>query len=257
VSRRAHEESVQFADAVAATLALVAVAGVLAARRGQPWVAGPVPVGVAAVTTVALVVPAMVAAGSHPHAARASARDVAEAAALVAETVRTLPRFADVPTIEAMGYRTIADGDTSFEHFVNWDLVADGRVLDPDHPESLVFAVDPATRARTLSAAMFMANPGDTLDTVPGLGGALLQWHIHDDLCFEGEPRAWRVADVTEPGTACRPGTVRLSLSTVPMVHVWIIPHRCGPFAALDGDGAGQIKPGEKRRCDGAHGHHG
>jgi hypothetical protein len=38
------------------------------------------------------------------------------------------------------------------------------------------------------------------------------------------------------------------------MVHVWIIPYECGPFAALEGDGAGQIRPGEERRCDHAHG---
>ena len=52
----------------------------------------------------------------------------------------------------------------------------------------------------------------------------------------------------------CRPGTFRLSQVAVPMVHVWITPHRCGPFAALEGDGAGRIKPGEERLCDHAHG---
>ena len=25
------------------------------------------------------------------------------------------------------------------------------------------------------------------------------------------------------------------------MVHVWIAPHECGPFAALEGHGAGQV----------------
>jgi hypothetical protein len=38
------------------------------------------------------------------------------------------------------------------------------------------------------------------------------------------------------------------------MIHVWIVPHECGPFAALEGVGAGQIKPGEERLCDHAHG---
>ena len=39
------------------------------------------------------------------------------------------------------------------------------------------------------------------------------------------------------------------------MLHVWITPHPCGPFAALEGVGAGQIKEGETRLCDTAHGH--
>ena len=40
----------------------------------------------------------------------------------------------------------------------------------------------------------------------------------------------------------------------VPMIHVWVVPHQCGPFAALEGVGAGQIKEGETRLCDHAHG---
>ncbi len=38
------------------------------------------------------------------------------------------------------------------------------------------------------------------------------------------------------------------------MIHVWTVAHPCGPFAALEGIGAGQIKPGETRLCDHAHG---
>ena len=38
------------------------------------------------------------------------------------------------------------------------------------------------------------------------------------------------------------------------MIHVWIQKHPCGPFAALEGVGAGQVKPGETAACDHAHG---
>jgi hypothetical protein len=242
------------------------------ARAPRP-IAKAVLIGVAVATTVALVVPAVAATRSHstagdhhavPYTATlpvdlsgvpgVSATDVADAEALVTETIQTLPRFADIAAVAAMGYHTINDEDTGFEHFVNWELVSDGRVLDPGHPESLVFTVDTATGRRILSAAMFMANPGDTLDTVPRLGGALVQWHIHNDLCFEGPQDAWRVAEVTEPGDDCPRGTFRLAQSTVPMVHVWVVPNRCGPFAALEGEGAGQIRRGEKRLCDHVHG---
>jgi hypothetical protein len=38
------------------------------------------------------------------------------------------------------------------------------------------------------------------------------------------------------------------------MVHVWIVPQRCGPFAALEGIGGGQVKAGEVALCDHVHG---
>ena len=43
-----------------------------------------------------------------------------------------------------------------------------------------------------------MLTPADTLDTVPDLGGALTQWHIHDNLCFTNEPGDYKVAGTHE-----------------------------------------------------------
>jgi hypothetical protein len=297
------KESVQFADAVAAGLAAVAVVGALAALAGRrSSTAGPHPavVGVATVAVLALAVPGMVRTGSHSHAGGHGAAETAahshgagtddhadhadqaavaepkpydatlpvdlggtpgvtaeqqaEAEDLVTISLQKLPQFSDIPTIEAMGYRSIGDAGTGNEHFMKWDLISDGRVLDPDYPESLVFDVNRETGQKTLAAAMYMANLGDTLDTVPALGGDLVQWHIHDNLCFMGETNAWRVGDVAPPGEECRPGTFRVGNNHVPMVHVWIRPHPCGPFAALEGIGGGQIPVGEERLCDHAHG---
>jgi hypothetical protein len=183
-----------------------------------------------------------------------SAEQQAEAEALLTVSLQKLPQFADIPTIEAMGYHSIGDGFTGHEHFMKWDLISDGRVLDPDYPESLVFEVDRATGEKRLAAAMFMANLDDTLETVPDVGGDLIQWHVHDNLCFTGEALAWTVAGIAEPGTPCPDGTVRLSDNLVPMIHVWIVPHECGPFSALEGVGAGQVAPGETRMCDHVHG---
>ena len=39
-----------------------------------------------------------------------------------------------------------------------------------------------------------------------------------------------------------------------PMIHVWIKKNVCGPFAALEGVGAGQVPPGQTKLCDHAHG---
>jgi hypothetical protein len=176
----------------------------------------------------------------------------AEAERIVTITLQKLPQFADPATAEARGYRSIRDGITGFEHFMKWDLIDDGRVFDPDYPESLVYKVAP-DGTRTLAAAMYMANQGTSLEDVPDVGGDLIQWHVHDDLCFAGEPGAWVVAGVAPPPQECRPGTQRLGPPT-PMVHVWITPHECGPFSALEGVGAGQIAEGEERLCDHHHG---
>ncbi|HEX5365659.1 MAG TPA: hypothetical protein VFW63_03210 [Acidimicrobiales bacterium] len=287
-------EPAQFADTLCAALAVVAVAGALAALLGGASTLGrshPVLVGVAAVAAVGLAVPGMVATGGHDHAGGhghaetagghshgaagppapydgtlpvdlggvpgVSPEEQAAAEDLVERSIKALPAFADIPTIEAMGWHSIGDAGTGTEHFVNWPLIGDGRVLDPERPESLVFDVDPGTGERTLAAAMFMANLDDTLATVPRLGGALVQWHVHDNLCYGGEPNRWTVRSVTPPDQPCPQGTSRLSDNPVPMVHVWIRPNGCGPFAALEGVGAGQVAPGEERSCDHAHGAHG
>jgi hypothetical protein len=179
----------------------------------------------------------------------------AEAENLLAVTLLRLPQFADPAVAEARGYHSIGDGVTGFEHFVNRDLIDDGQILDPDYPESLVY--QRVYRRETgagleLVAAMSMLERGSTIDDVPDFGGDLIQWHVHDNLCFTPDPAAPRVSSVTPAGQPCPGDTVRGS--QVPMLHVWITPHRCGPFAALEGVAGGQVVGGGTRLCDHAHG---
>ena len=168
---------------------------------------------------------------------------------LVETTLDELPQFADPAHAEDVGFRSIGDGFTGHEHLINWSYLTDGRTLDPNYPESLVY--DTTGPTRKLVSAMFMLEPGSTLDDVPDIGGPLTQWHIHDDLCFTDDPEAPRVAGLTSVGGTCTPPLKKLP--PVPMIHVWIVANPCGPFAALEGVAAGQIKPGEERLCDTAH----
>ena len=284
-------EPVQAADGLAAALA--AVSGVAAAwtlKRRHSVPRDPAFLVIAVVALAVVAFPGMVEAGNHVHVHTATAQSVvvgsdgqatlstapaavptkpydptqpidlggvtgvtpeqqARAENEVAITVMRLPQWADPATAEAAGYRSIGDGFTGFEHYINWSYLNDGRILDPDHPESLVYAVTGTTKK--LESAMYMLPPGSTLDTVPDLGGALTQWHIHDNLCFTGGD-APRVVGLTNGDGTCTPPTVKLQ--PVPMIHVWIVPQRCGPFAALEGVGAGQVKPGEQQACDHVHG---
>jgi hypothetical protein len=170
---------------------------------------------------------------------------------LVAVTLVRLPMWSDYRTAEAAGFHSIGDGATGFEHFINWDWINDDTTLDPDHPESLVYKPQP-DGSKKLVSAMYMMPDTMKLDEVPNIGGALMQWHIHDNLCFTNDPVAPRVAGVIASGGTCNPPLV--AFRPAPMIHVWITPHKCGPFAALEGVGAGQINDGEARLCDHAHG---
>ena len=80
-------------------------------------------------------------------------------------------------------------------------------------------------------------------------GGRLMQWHVHENLCWRGGENGPQVAGVTDAEGNCPEGTVRAGGDN-PMVHVWIAAHECGPFAALEGHGAGQAAAADGTRTD-------
>lgn len=276
-----------------AVAAVLAVAAHLWGRTKLRLAGVPLVAGGTAVLVAALAVPGMLSAGSHSHAEGATghghdatahddgadlptvtehvavvvppkpydpslpidlggvdgvtAQEQARAENLIAVTLLRLPQFADAAAVEAMGFASIGDGFLGHEHYLNPANMNDDKILDPDYPESLVF--DTSVQPKRLAAAMFMLNAGDTLADVPELGGKLTQWHVHDNLCFAGA----RVAGLTDAAGSCAPGLTKGP--EVPMIHVWIEPHECGPFAALEGVAGGTIASGEERLCDQAHGH--
>jgi hypothetical protein len=281
-------EPPQMADSMAAGLALLSVLAVgaqLVSYADRAIRRSPLFTGAAAITVAALAVPGMLAAGSHTHShgAAGHTHDGTSAAAghthtsavppkpydptlpidlsgvpgvtpqqqaaaenLLVVTITRLPQFSDPAVAEAHGFKSIGDGFLGYEHYLNLANMNDDKLLDPDYPESLVY--DTSVTPKRLAAAMFMMNPGDTLADVPELGGKLTQWHVHDNLCFDGP----RVAGLTDADGNCRPGLAKGA--ETPMIHVWIESHPCGPFAALEGVGAGTIAEGETRLCDHVHG---
>lgn len=271
-----HVEPVGWADATAATLAGLAVvlaASPLVAAMPRRVLRSGALIRAAVVPVAAVTIAGMVAldghgpAATHAHTNAAvppkpfvpgepidlggvpgvTPEQQAQAENLLAATLYYLPRWADYRTAEAEGWRSIHDGATGYEHFVNPAKYDDGKVLDPTAPESLVYRFE--NGRRKLVAAMFMLKPGTTLADVPPVGGKLMQWHIHDNLCFTP---AGAVGGLRPPGGACRDGLV--PGGEQPMIHVWIEPHPCGPFAALDGIAGGTIAPGETKLCDHVHG---
>ena len=171
---------------------------------------------------------------------------------LVASTVRDLPQWSDIGVVEAAGFRSIGDALSGHEHYINFDWIDDNVILDGDFPESLVFEPQP-DGSKKLVSAMYMLPSFIDLAEVPDWGGDLMQWHVHRDLCFTDDPVSPQVRGIKPVGSECALPLV--DGTEAPMIHVWITPNECGPFAALDGIGGGQVPEGEEVLCDTAHGH--
>ena len=177
------------------------------------------------------------------------------ALALVENSKRDLPTYASYATALAAGYVSIGDESSGFEHLIKYSLLNDNRFLDTTAPESLVYKVVGTTR--TLVSAMFIAPPGTAINdtTLVNYGGGLLQWHVHDNLCWRSVNGVPKVVGAIDGNGMCPAGSA-LQRGGAPMVHVWITPHPCGPFAALEGIGAGVANEPDNVRvdkCNAAH----
>jgi len=174
--------------------------------------------------------------------------DPARAEQLVRDTLKYLPQYDTIDKATAAGYRWIED--PGYEHYVKWSLVDDNDILDAQRPESLVY------QNGTLVAAMYMMPDGSTFADTPDIGGALTQWHVHNDLCLiqnPSDPLQWILRGTTTAQGQCT-ATGAIKKGDVPMIHVWIVKNPCGPFAPLSGEGGGQTPPGQTPLCDTAHG---
>lgn len=110
------------------------------------------------------------------------------------------------------------------EHYANIANTQDGRVLDPNRPESLMYT--PTSKGMVLAGVMYMMNlPGEF---GPEPGGCLTRWHIHANVCFSSatfQP----ATELTEEGASCPPGEFRYI--PPPVLHVWLVDVPGGRFA--------------------------
>jgi hypothetical protein len=169
---------------------------------------------------------------------------------LLRRTIVDLRRYKYPSEAVAAGYRSIGDGLTGDEHFIKWADVADGHILDPTRPESLVYEVRDGRQQ--VAAAMYMLPFGSRFTDAPDVGGALTQWHVHQDLCLTNSQDDKTLSGFVGINGTCPAGSSKAG--DTPMLHVWVVPNACGPFAALEGIGAGQVPAGQTRLCDTAHG---
>jgi hypothetical protein len=157
----------------------------------------------------------------------------ARAKRLLDSTRTAMSSFPDESAVVAAGYQWIGDGRRpgGFQHFVNRDYVRDGIELDPNRIESIVLHVN-VDGSKTVASAMYILNPGTTLEEAPDIAGSLTPWHDHQNLCWDES--GTRLAGIFVDGQ-CRPGGVRRG--TAPMMHVWVDNPPCGPFSGIEGHG--------------------
>ena len=110
-----------------------------------------------------------------------------------------------------------AFGEIPAAHFFNVEAIQDGRDLDPEHPESLIY-LRRADGELTLLGVMFIS--GDRGDPI---GGPLTQWHTHPEGCMV------RAAIVPRLATGDCPRGGRPIVAQ--MLHVWTVENPDGPFA--------------------------
>jgi hypothetical protein len=105
-------------------------------------------------------------------------------------------------------------------HFIRLDYQRDGRQMDPERPEVLLYTKR-LNGSWQLVGAMFLAE-GVTAEP-PSYFGPLDAWHYHENLCFVGS-----AVRVTSSQAEC-PGL--FTARTPWQLHVWTVPTAGGVFA--------------------------
>lgn len=174
-----------------------------------------------------------------------------EAETLLRETRLAAYLYSDIDAVEALGYKALEPTMlTGYVHYINIDLVQDEYVLDPKKPESFLFTVDLFTGEHKLAAVMYMLGADWLGKPVPTIGGELIPWHAHENLCaIPGDDGESKVIMSVGSSQTCTTGS---RLEPLPMIHVWVVPHPCGPFADFSTH-AKTVRLSGKILCDKNH----
>jgi hypothetical protein len=154
-----------------------------------------------------------------------TAGQVLAAARLVTATDATLKHFANVQAAFAAGYTYVLK--TNGEEHLLYDGPNPAYAgLDPQHPSSLVYAINVPHHAPVLLGAMYIM--GDDNQNGPQVGGGLTRWHSHLVTCVNGRPTVAGFG-VQLRGN-CDPASWQDSY-TAQMLHVWVVPYPGGVFS--------------------------
>jgi hypothetical protein len=146
------------------------------------------------------------------------------AADLAAKTMAALVKYTDVRAAIAAGYTATLSRTGYGVHLENKAYSKDGRILDPEHPEQLMYAIADG-KATLLSAVYTVPYAGRP---APSPGGPLTHWHSHN-ICLTVLPPGFTIVD---PFGSCP--SLAVKLATPLMMHVWVVDNPGGPY--VDGE---------------------
>lgn len=152
----------------------------------------------------------------------ATPEQVAAANQLYSATAAAIAPYQDWHKAWAAGFRPGGPSGMPSTHWMNQHNVEAGYVMDPQHPQGLVYAN--SKHGPVLLGAMFqMKNLGQF---GPDPGGPLTAWHEHENICFSPFGFAF---SFMSPTATCPLGAIDLSAPA--MLHVWIVDNPQGRFA--------------------------
>jgi len=151
----------------------------------------------------------------------------AAAADLYDATAAAIEPYKDSGKAWAAGYRPSGSTTMASTHWINNAFVNAGYVMDPYHPQGLVYAN--SHHGPVLLGAMFEMTGIGVFGPDPG--GPLTAWHQHQNICFT--PFGLEFSLMT-PFSTCPLGAIDFSAPA--MLHVWIVPNPQGGRFAVDID---------------------
>lgn len=123
--------------------------------------------------------------------------------------------------------RAVADGfELMFgddNHYASREHIADGRTLDPERPEFLIYY--DTGESKRLAGLMFLADPGER---GPQIAGPMSLWHFH---IWERQLCLWKglLVEGLAGSDGCPDGVA--SHRSPEMLHLWFFDHPQGMFA--------------------------
>jgi hypothetical protein len=102
-----------------------------------------------------------------------SAADCANARAFYNQVLAANAKYADINVAIANNFKPGHDAPGSpATHYVFWGATG---LMDPNHPQGLMYKIDPTTHQATWLGVMFVERSGP----LPQPGGSLTVWHDH------------------------------------------------------------------------------
>ena len=157
-------------------------------------------------------------------AAPPTAAQVVAAAQLIKETDTSLKRFENVQAALAAGYTYVLKTNGEEHLLYNGDDPS-YQGLNPQHPSSLVYAINVPNHAPILLGAMYIMGGQQN---GPQVGGGLTRWHSHLVTCVNGQQTVAGFGVQLRGG--CNPATWHDGYTTQ-MLHVWVVPYPGGVFS--------------------------